>query len=356
MEESIHWLPIKLLDEHPYNGIFNTNEEELQKLIASIKSCGGIIDPLIVQPRGDRYLIIAGNRRKLAAERLGHEMVPCRFLPEGADSFNVFLESNLTQRDKTPMQIARVIRAWKQVKGIKRGGNRREKSNCNDCSLTEILGMTERTLFMYDKLNELIPELQECVDAGVISIALGERLASYSPEVQKTLFNILGEDISKIPLKEVRKLKEETDRGYLVLEVLQKKLSELEAQMAERARKEGEIGELEKRVSQLKAKIRALNYDLIDRQSAAERLAQKTQKSGAALLDVVERVARPVAKARPEIEALLMTAEIEKNSAAHLMQWAQVLSGVGQALEAAARKALIAPVKSEKGDGIFAKP
>jgi len=347
VKEEIIWLPVDLLDNYPGSYVFGMDDEDTQRLVASIKSCGKILEPLTVMQNGHRYTIVAGNNRHAAAKILKHDTVPCRLLPEGVDPDEAFLVTNLTRRNKTPMQIARAVRYWKEKKGVRRGGNREEKSNGDDCRLNEmaeIFGMSERMLRTYDKLNGLVPELQDLVDEGVVNLSLAERLASHPPELQSSLYEALGEDICKIPLKEVKKLKEETDRGYLVLEVLRRKLDGLENHIAERDRKEGEIGELEKRVSQLKAKIRSLNHDLIDRQNAAKTQEEQLKKSGAVLLSLVEQVARPVAKAKPEIEALLMNRQVEPNAATHLLKWAQVLAETGQMVEAAVKKVIIFPV------------
>ncbi|MGQ9826077.1 MAG: hypothetical protein ACUVSK_14035, partial [Desulfotomaculales bacterium] len=101
------------------------------------------------------------------------------------------------------------------------------------------------------------------------------------------------------------------------------------------------------------ANIRALTYDRADRRAALEKLEEKTKKGTAALLDLVEKVGRTVAKAKPEIEALLESNDVEPNAATHLLKWAQVLTEVGRAVEAAAKKALIVPVektKTKKGE------
>jgi ParB family chromosome partitioning protein len=348
IKDKILWLPVELLDDYPGGHVFGIDDGDIQKLVASIKSCGKILEPLTVIPDGHRYIIVAGHHRRTAARILGHDTVPCRLLPDGVDPDEAFLATNLVRRDKTPMQIARAVRYWKEKKGIRRGGNRQEKSNGDDCRLDElskVFGISERMLRTYDKLNDLIPKLQELVDARIIGLSLGEHLATHSPELQRSLYEALGEEIGKIPLKEVKKLKEETDRGYLVLEVLQKKLSDLENHITERAEKEGEIDELEKRVSQLKAKIRYLNHDIIDRQNAVKAQEEQQKKSGAVLLSMMEQVARPVAKAKPEIEALLMNHQVEPNAATHLLKWAQALTEVGQMVEAAVKKVIIFPVK-----------
>ena len=370
-------IPVDLLDDHEGNAIFSLEEEGIAALAESITS-RGVLQPLVVRKKPDgRYRIIAGHRRKYAAVRAGMVEVPCivRDDASGDDLVDLIL-TNLHARDITPMERARSYRALKEhffnvchSGTAGQGGDQNvrchsssEETSAEDCfchsgttlsAYLEKLGIPRRSFYRYDSLNELIPELQKCVDKGVLGVPLAERLASKPPELQRLLYEALGEDIGKIPLEEVKKLKEETDRGYLVLEVLQKKLSDLEADLSARKKKEGEVAHLEKQASQLRAKIRALTYDLADRRAALEKLEEKTKKGTAALLDLVEKVGRPVAKAKPEIEALLESSDVEPNAATHLLKWAQVLTEVGRSVEAAAKKALIVPVektKTKKGE------
>jgi ParB-like chromosome segregation protein Spo0J len=112
-KEEIIWLPVDLLDNYPGSYVFGMDDEDTQRLVASIKSCGKILEPLTVMPNGHRYTIVAGNNRHAAAKILGHDTVPCRLLPEGVDPDEAFLVTNLTRRNKTHMQIARAVRCKK---------------------------------------------------------------------------------------------------------------------------------------------------------------------------------------------------------------------------------------------------
>lgn len=399
------YIPVDLLDDHEENAIFSLEEEGIAALAESIVS-RGVLQPLVVRKKPDgRYRIIAGHRRKYAAIRAGKTEVPCVVRDDAGDDLVDLILTNLHARDITPMERARSYRALKEhflslsgevenahchsgSKEISAENDRlchsgttdqigqEENVHCHSGSepvpiknvschsgserpslaaYLKKLGIPERSFYRYDRMNELIPELQKCVDKGVLGVPLAERLASKPPELQKLLYEALGEDIGKIPLEEVKKLKEETDRGYLVLELLQKKLTELEAKLSERERREGEIAHLEKQASQLRAKIRSLTYDLADRQAAVAEYEKKAKKGAAALLDLVEKVGRPAAKAKPEIEALLAVSEIGPNAATHLLKWAQVLIEVGRAVEAAAKKALIVPVEKSEEKTSFKK-
>ncbi|MBC7325479.1 MAG: ParB/RepB/Spo0J family partition protein, partial [Moorella sp. (in: Bacteria)] len=246
-------IPVDLLDDHEGNVIFNLEEEGIAALAESI-AARDVLQPLIVRQKPDgRYRIIAGHRRKYAAIRAGKAEVPCVVRDDaGADDLVDLILTNLHARDITPMERARSYRALKehfQKKLCHSGttGRQEEDPNAfchsgngavlpgdNSChsgsnsfesylchsgtapslgAYLEKLGIPRRSFYRYDSLNELIPELQRCVDRGVLSVPLAERLASKPPELQRLLYEALGEDIGKLPLEEVKKLKEETDRG-----------------------------------------------------------------------------------------------------------------------------------------------
>lgn len=351
-DKKILEIPVDLLDDHPKNNhVFGINEEELEPLVVSIRALG-VLQPLTVKKKGDgRYMITAGHRRKYASIKAGLKTVPCYVLPDGSDGAEddlMLAEANLNFRQLSPMNIARAIRLEMEALGISRGGDRkserwkseREKSKSKCQTLIEKFKMSKGSIYLYDSLNDLIPELQEMVDSGAMTLTLASKLGGLAQEAQRELYQYLGDDIKHIEPGYVAKLKEQNDRGYLVLEVMQKKIKELEAELEERRRKEGDIADLERRIQALRSKKRTLEYDLADYANAAVRAREKLLNNGAALLGVVEELVRPLAGAKPKIEALLEH-PIESGTATHLLKWAQVLLEVGRMLDAAAKNALV---------------
>ena len=82
---------------------------DLSELIASIES-QGIIEPLVVRPRGDRFQIIAGERRYQAAVQAGlHELpVVIRDVDE-MEMLELALIENLQRKDLTPFEEAEAL-------------------------------------------------------------------------------------------------------------------------------------------------------------------------------------------------------------------------------------------------------
>lgn len=66
---------INLIDSNPHQPRLGFDEEKMNNLAESIKH-HGIIQPLIVSKNGVKYELIAGERRFLAAKKLGLQKVP----------------------------------------------------------------------------------------------------------------------------------------------------------------------------------------------------------------------------------------------------------------------------------------
>lgn len=75
LNNSFREINVDLISPNPYQPRMVWNEQELTELAESIK-VSGIIQPIIVRPRGERFEIIAGERRFRAAQIAGLKTVP----------------------------------------------------------------------------------------------------------------------------------------------------------------------------------------------------------------------------------------------------------------------------------------
>jgi ParB family chromosome partitioning protein len=81
-------------------------EAELDELAASIRT-HGLLQPILVRPQGDRYELVAGERRLRAAAKLGWESIPAivRPIQDGA-LLTLALVENLQRSDLNPIEEA----------------------------------------------------------------------------------------------------------------------------------------------------------------------------------------------------------------------------------------------------------
>ena len=79
---------------------------DLSELMASIAE-KGILEPLVVRQRGDRYQIIAGERRYQAAVQVGLQELPVVVRDvDDAEVIELALVENLQRKDLTPFEEA----------------------------------------------------------------------------------------------------------------------------------------------------------------------------------------------------------------------------------------------------------
>ena len=108
---SLRHVPIELLQANPHNPRKHFNEEELNSLSNSLKE-KGLLQPLVVRPRGDgRFEIVAGERRWRASQRAGlHELpVLIRDLDD-KETLEIALIENVQRADLNPLEEAKAYR------------------------------------------------------------------------------------------------------------------------------------------------------------------------------------------------------------------------------------------------------
>jgi ParB family transcriptional regulator, chromosome partitioning protein len=100
-------VPIELLDPNPHQP--RQVMGDLSELIASISE-KGIIEPLVVRQRGDRFQIVAGERRYQASVRAGlHELPVVVREVDDTEVIELALIENLQRKDLTPFEEAEAL-------------------------------------------------------------------------------------------------------------------------------------------------------------------------------------------------------------------------------------------------------
>lgn len=105
----LHEIPIDLIDPNPVQPRTIFQPDKLTELAQSIRT-NGIIQPLVVQRTGDRYQLVAGERRWRAARIAGLELIPAviqEFAPERL--LEVALIENIQREDLNPMEVAQAL-------------------------------------------------------------------------------------------------------------------------------------------------------------------------------------------------------------------------------------------------------
>lgn len=100
----------------------------LEELALSLAETG-LIQPVLVRPRGDRWQLLAGERRWRAAQLAGMERIPARVrdVADDAEALAIALAENLQREDLTAIEEARAYQrlaeiGWTQTQIAKRMG------------------------------------------------------------------------------------------------------------------------------------------------------------------------------------------------------------------------------------------
>jgi ParB family chromosome partitioning protein len=93
--------------------------ESLDELAASIRE-NGIVQPIVVRSRGERYEIVAGERRWRAAQKAGLIQVPIVVMDVPDDKMlELALLENIQREDLNPIEEARAYRMLTDEQGLR---------------------------------------------------------------------------------------------------------------------------------------------------------------------------------------------------------------------------------------------
>ena len=133
------------------------DEQELQELADSI-SQNGILQPLLVRPKGSGYEIVAGERRYQAAKLAGLSEVPVIIREiSDADVFKLALIENLQRSDLSPLEEARGYRQLINAQGLTQE------------ELAHALSKSRSTITNTLRLLDLPSEVQGLLEEGSIT-------------------------------------------------------------------------------------------------------------------------------------------------------------------------------------------
>jgi ParB family chromosome partitioning protein len=101
-------IPLDLIAPNPQQPRARFDEESLNALAESITAVG-VLQPVVVRPSGDSYVLIAGERRCRAARIAGLEEIPAVIKPESTDDTTSLAEAlieNVQREDLSPLEEA----------------------------------------------------------------------------------------------------------------------------------------------------------------------------------------------------------------------------------------------------------
>ena len=157
-------LDIDLIEPSPYQPRTRFREAALDELARSIQA-SGIIQPLVVRPIGNRFQLIAGERRWRAAQRAGLEKVSAivRQVPDEL-ALEMTLVENIQREDLNAMEAAR---AFERLM---------DEFQLTQEAVAERTGKDRATVANAIRLLKLEPTIQEWIEEGKLTAGHGRAL------------------------------------------------------------------------------------------------------------------------------------------------------------------------------------
>jgi ParB family chromosome partitioning protein len=166
-------LAVALVDPNPWQPRSELGDADLAELTDSLRE-HGLVQPIVVRARGDRYQLIAGQRRLAAARRLGWTSLPARVLEvEDRQMAEIAIVENLQRRDLDALEKAASFKQYLATWG------------CTQEELAKRLSIDRSHVANLIRLLELPEKVQERLRAGKLSMGHARALLPLGDEAEQ---------------------------------------------------------------------------------------------------------------------------------------------------------------------------
>lgn len=151
-------VPVAEIEQNPYQPRKAFDDEELTALSESIKT-HGVLQPLVVRQVGDRFQLVAGERRLRAARNAGLSAVPVRVVDfNDQQVVEAALVENIQRADLNPVEKAQGFKDYL------------DRFHMTHEQLAARLGLARSTITNLVSLLDLPQEIQDAVRVGQITL------------------------------------------------------------------------------------------------------------------------------------------------------------------------------------------
>lgn len=195
--ETVVMLDPNKISDFPNHPFRIENNEEMEKMIESIRQIGVKL-PVLVRPKKDgNYEMVSGHRRNFAAKKAGLNEIPAIIRKMTDEEAIVIMVDSNIQREK--ILISEKAFAYKmKMEALKKQGKRNDLTSCQvgaklraDEKIAEHSDDSARQVQRYIRLTELIKELLDMVDIGKISFNPAVEISYLSKEEQYMLLDCI---------------------------------------------------------------------------------------------------------------------------------------------------------------------
>ena len=182
------------------------------EFVESVKT-SGVIEPIVVT---QEKVIVSGHQRVRACKLLGIDEIDAevRIIETDDEVLKQLIETNIRQRgigNTNPVKFGRCIKELERIYGVRNGsaGSAPDTNNFNgneqktESDIADMFGVTQQTLQNYKQLAEMIPEIQDLVETGIVTPTTARAIVKKLPEFQqKELAKQFAEKMEKVTQKE----------------------------------------------------------------------------------------------------------------------------------------------------------
>lgn len=233
---------VPLSELHPFvNHPFEVrDDEDMQKLVCSIKE-NGVLTNLTVRPRAEGgYEIISGHRRFHAAQLAGLDKIKVQVRDVDDDQAIIdMVDANIQREHISPMEKARAYAM--RLEAVKHQGRRTDLTSDQlgpKLTAAEKVAAgvqdTQTQVKRYIRLNSLVPDLQKKVDSGNLKFNPAVELSYLTPDEQQSFLDYAEAQDCTPSLSQAQKLKAASKDGTLTLDKLEEIMSAQKPSVAPR--------------------------------------------------------------------------------------------------------------------------
>ena len=232
---------VPLSELHPFvNHPFEVrDDEDMQKLVDSIKE-NGVLTNLTVRPRAEGgYEIISGHRRFHAAQLAGLDKIKVQVRNVDDDQAIIdMVDANIQREHISPMEKARAYAM--KLDAIKHQGQRTDLTSGQIVQKLSVEKVAEgtsdgyKTVQRFIRLNSLVPDLQKKVDSGNLKFNPAVELSYLTPDEQRSFLDYAEAQDCTPSLSQAQKLKAASKDGTLTLDKLEEIMSAQKPSVAPR--------------------------------------------------------------------------------------------------------------------------
>src|SRR5262245_41085428 len=150
-------ITVEAIDQNPFQPRKTFDQDEITSLSETIRA-HGILQPLVVRQVGDRFQLIAGERRLRAAREVGLTKVPVTVVDfNDQQVLEAALVENIHRADLNPIEKAQGFREYL------------DRFQMTHDQLANRLGLARSSVTNLVALLDLAPEVQDAVRVGQLS-------------------------------------------------------------------------------------------------------------------------------------------------------------------------------------------